>query len=315
MTILVPSADGIADAVARRLRHAEIARYGQVAPEEFAGVTFYCLPYMGDAASIDLVSQLPRLRVVQSLSSGVDDILPRIPEGVRLCNGRGLHHEESTAELAVALMLAACRSLAMYFEQKQQREWRHERTDTLAGKRVLLVGYGRVGQEIENRLRPFGADVARVSRTARANVATLDQLVHLATTADILTVCVPLTNETRAIVDADVLASLPDGALVVNVARGPIIDSDALLKELKSGRLRAALDVTDPEPLPPHRSEWEMPNVFITPHIGGDTHEFARRAASFVADQVQRHLANEELANVVVRPSMPAEPNREARGL
>jgi phosphoglycerate dehydrogenase-like enzyme len=307
-TLLLPSADGIAAAVARRLPHAGIATYGETESEELADVTFYCLPYMGDAASMDLMSRLPHLRVVQSLSSGVDDLLQRLPEGVALCNGRGLYHEESTAELAVALMLVASRSLGMYFAQQQRREWRHERTDTLAGKRVLLVGYGRVGQEIESRLRPFGADVVRVSRTARADVATLDQLGQLAATADILVACIPLTNETRAIVDADVLASLPDGALVVNVARGPVVDSDALLDELQSGRLRAALDVTDPEPLPPDRPEWEMPNVFITPHIGGDTHEFARRAGSFVADQVQRHLADEDLANVVVRPAIPAEP-------
>ena len=300
MTILLPSADGIAAAVTDRLPHADIATYGKTEPEELAEVTFYCLPYMGDAASIALMRDLPRLRVVQSLSSGVDDILPLTPDGVVLCNGRGLYHEESTAELAVALILAACRSFAMYFEQKQRREWRHERTDTLAGKRVVLVGYGQIGHEIENRLRAFGADVAPVSRTGRANVATLDQLAQVASTADILVACIPLTNETRAIIDAHVLASLPDGALVVNVARGPVIDSDALLNELTSGRLRAALDVTDPEPLPADRPEWEMTNVFITPHIGGDTHEFARRAGSFVADQVQRHLDGEKLANVVL---------------
>jgi phosphoglycerate dehydrogenase-like enzyme len=302
MTVLLPADDGVAETVARRLPHAEIVEFGRKDRDELGDVTFYCLPYMGDAASVELIAGLPRLEVVQSLSSGVENVLPLTPPGVTLCNGRGLHHEESTAELAVALMLASCRSFDVFFEQQQRREWRHVRTDTLAGKRVLLVGYGRVGQEIEQRLLPFGAHVSRVSRTARAGIAPLDQLPELARAADILTVCIALTDETRAIVDAHVLASLPDGALVVNVARGPVVDNDALLDELQKGRLRAALDVTDPEPLPPARSEWELAYVLITPHIGGDTFEFGRRAASFVADQVERHLNNEELVNVVRTP-------------
>lgn len=304
MTVLLPTADGVADAAAERLPGVPILRYGDVSAEELEDVSFYCLPYMGDASSVELVRRLPRLRVVQSLSSGVDDVLGVIPAGVTLCNGRGLHHEESTAELAVALMLASSRRLPLFVEQQRQRVWEHVRTDSLADKRVVLVGYGAIGRAIEQRLDPFGVRVARVSRTEREGVAALSGLPQLAASADILTVCIALTDETRGLVDAHVLASLPDGALVVNVARGPVVDSAALRNELKTGRLRAALDVTDPEPLPPDRPEWRMNHVLLTPHIGGDTFEFARRAAGFVADQVWRHLNNVPLANVVTGPAV-----------
>lgn len=300
MTLLLPAADGVADHVQRCLPDARITRYGDAGGVELADVTFYCLPYMGDAASRALIARMPRLRVLQSLSSGVDDLLGAVPPGVTFCNGRGLHHEESTAELAVTLILGSLRQLPLFVRQQSQAQWRHIRTESLDGKRVLLVGHGAIGADIENRLSPFGASVTRVSRTACSGVAPLTQLAALAATADILVLCIALADSTRGLVDAEVLAALPDGALVVNVARGPVVDAAALARELKSGRLRAALDVTDPEPLPSHRPEWMLPNLLLTPHIGGDTFAFARRAPQFVADQAARHLAGEELLNIVV---------------
>jgi phosphoglycerate dehydrogenase-like enzyme len=176
------------------------------------------------------------------------------------------------------------------------------RTESLDGKRVLLVGYGPIGMAIERRLLPFGATISRVSRTPRAGVSGLSELATLATSADILVVCIALHPGTRGLISAPLLACLPDDALVVNVARGPVVDAGSLTSELTSGRLRAALDVTDPEPLPPGRSEWDLPNVLITPHIGGDTTAFAARAPAFVAKQAARHLAGEPLQNVVLPP-------------
>jgi phosphoglycerate dehydrogenase-like enzyme len=237
--------------------------------------------------------------VVQSLSSGVDNVLDFVPGQVTLCNGSGLHHEEGTAELAVSLILASLRQIPTFALQQSRRSWHHLRTDSLEGKRVLLVGYGHIGQGIEQRLRPFGAQVMRVSRTARDGVAPLPQLPRLAAGADILVVCIALTPETRGLISGDVLAALPAGALVVNVARGPLVDAAALAGELTKGRLRAALDVTDIEPLPADRPEWALPNVLITPHIGGDTFVFAQRAPGFVADQAERHLNGQPLANIV----------------
>jgi phosphoglycerate dehydrogenase-like enzyme len=303
MTLLLPEADGVADHVTAQLPGVPIARYGALDGASLADVTFYCLPYMGDAASVALIARLPRLRVLQSLSSGVDDVLGAVPAGVTLCNGRGLHHEEGTADLAVTLILASLRQLPLFVRQQSQSRWRHIRTESLDGKRVLLVGYGAIGAAIERRLAAFGASVVRASRTSRPGIAPLSQLAELAAAADIVVVCIALTDSTRGLVDARVLAALPSGALVVNVARGPVIDATALTRELQSGRLNAALDVTDPEPLPAGRPEWALPNALITPHIGGNTFTFARRAAQFVAEQAARHLAGEELLNVVAAAS------------
>jgi phosphoglycerate dehydrogenase-like enzyme len=196
-------------------------------------------------------------------------------------------------------MLAALRQLPAFAADQSRRAWSHVRTESLDGKRVLLVGYGPIGAAIERRLLPFGATVTRVSRTPRDGVSGLPELPALAAAADIMVVCIALHPATRGLVGAQTLAALPDGALVVNVARGPIVAADALTSELTSGRLRAALDVTDPEPLPADRPEWGLPNVLITPHIGGDTTAFAARAPVFVADQAARHLAGRPLHNVV----------------
>jgi phosphoglycerate dehydrogenase-like enzyme len=298
MTFLLPSADGVADEVARRLPQAAIARY-EDGGHDLDDVDFYCLPYMGDGPSVEMIANMPGLRVLQSLTSGVDNILGAVPEQVTLCNGSGLHHEESTAELAVSLILASLRLLPVFTLEQARHRWRHVRTDSLDGKNVLLVGYGGMGKAIEQRLRPFGARITRSSRTARDGVAPLPELPRLAAAADILVVCIALAPDTCGLIGDEVLTALPDGALVVNVARGPIVDPAALVRHLTAGRLRAALDVTDVEPLPADRPEWALPNVLITPHIGGDTFAFARRAPGFVADQAERHLAGQPLANVV----------------
>jgi len=299
MTFLLPSADGVADEVARRLPQAAILRYEDSDHSGLDDVDFYCLPYMGDGASVALISKLPRLQVLQSLSSGVDNVLGSVPRAVTLCNGSGLHHEEGTAELAVCLILASLRQIPAFALHQSRRSWHHLRTDSLEDKQVLLVGYGGIGKGIEQRLKPFGAQVTRVSRTARDGVAPLSELPRLAAGADILVICIALTPATRGLISSEILAALPAGALVVNVARGPLVDAAALASQLTEGRLRAALDVTDVEPLPADRPEWALPNVLITPHIGGDTFAFARRAPGFVADQAERHLNGQPLANVV----------------
>lgn len=303
MALLLPEADGVADHVAGLLPREQIIRYGEAGRHDLEDVTFYCLPYMGDAVSIAMIARLPALAVVQSMSSGVDEVLGALPPQVTLCNGRGLGHEEGTAELALALILGSLRNIGRFARQQAERSWEHRRTETLAGKRVLLVGYGPIGEAVEQRLRPFGATVTRASRTPAAGVHGLADVPELAASADILVACIALHEATRGLVDAKVLAALPDGALVVNVARGPVVDAEALRPELISGRLTAALDVTDPEPLPAGRPEWGLPNVLLTPHIGGDTADFARRAPVFVAAQAQRHLNGEPLQNVV-RPAI-----------
>jgi phosphoglycerate dehydrogenase-like enzyme len=299
MALLLPEADGVAGYVAGALPGERVIRYGETASCGLDDITFYCLPYMGDAASVELIARLPSLTVVQSLSSGVDDVLGAIPPQVTLCNGRGLGHEEGTAELALALILASLRGIGHFAREQGERRWSHQRTRTLEGRRVLLVGYGPIGAALERRLLPFGASVSRASRTPAEGVHALADLPELAASADILVTCIALHESTRGLISKRVLAAMPDGALVVNVARGPVVDAAALTGELTSGRLSAALDVTDPEPLPAGRPEWDLPNVLITPHIGGDTDAFARRAADFVAAQAGKHLAGRPLENVV----------------
>ena len=302
MALLLPEADGVADHVAGLLPRERVIRHGEAGLQDLDDVTFYCLPYMGDAESVAMIGRLPSLAVVQSLSSGVDEVLDAVPPQATLCNGRGLGHEEGTAELVLALILASLRGIGGFVRQQGERYWAHRRTETLDGKRVLLVGYGAIGAAVERRLLPFGASVRRVSRTPADGVHGLADLAELAASADILVACIALHPSTRGLIGAAVLAALPDGALVVNVARGPVVDAEWLGAELTSGRLSAALDVTDPEPLPGGRPEWGLPNVLITPHIGGDTGAFARRAPVFVAAQATRHLAGEPLDNVV-RPA------------
>ena len=302
MTLLLPEDDGIAEFVERSLPAAVVQRYGQAAHGCLDDVTFYCLPYMGDASSIALIREMPRLAVVQSLSSGVDEVLDALPSQATLCNGVGLGHEEGTAELAVTLILASLRQLPTFVAQQARRSWRHMRTESLDGKRVLLVGYGAIGAAVEQRIVPFGARVSRASRTVREGVCPLSDLPGLAADAEVLVICIALTPETRRLISQKVLSALPDGALVVNVARGPVLDAAAMTAELQTGRLRAALDVIEVEPLPADRPEWTLPNVLVTPHIGGDTFTFAKRAPGFVADQAARHLSGEPLRNVVRSP-------------
>jgi phosphoglycerate dehydrogenase-like enzyme len=304
MALLLPEDDDVAAVVERQLPDAEVIRYGRASPEMLAAVTFYCLPYMGDADSVRLISQLPAVRVVQSQSIGVDDVLAAVPPQVALCNGKGLGHEEGTAELAVTLILASLRRIPWFAAQQASRTWSHVRTESISGKRVLIVGQGSIAAAIEQRLAPFGVEISRVSRTERAGVAGLAELPVLAAETDILVVAIALHPETAGLIGRDVLAALPDAALVVNVARGALVDAAALTAELESGRLRAALDVTDVEPLPADRSEWVLPNVVLTPHIGGDTFTFTRRAPEFIARQAARHLAGSPLENVV-RPALP----------
>jgi phosphoglycerate dehydrogenase-like enzyme len=299
MTLLLPAEDGVADYVADHVPEATVISYDDAARADLSEVTFYCLPYMGDEASVVQIKRLPALAVIQSLSIGVDDVLAAVPRGVTLCNGREIGHEDGTADLAVTLILASLRQLPRFVAQQSERSWLHVRTDSVRGKRVLLVGHGLIGAGIEQRLLPFGAEVSRVSRTARNGVHGLDELVRLASTADILVACIALSARTLGLISADVLAALPEGALVVNVARGAVVDQTALTAELATGRLRVALDVIDTEPLPAGRPEWLLPNVLITPHIGGDTCDFASRAPAFVADQAARHLAGKLLRNVV----------------
>ncbi len=269
-------------------------------PGSLGEVELVVLPYMRSGGA-RVLGELPALKVVQTLTAGVDDVLPYVAPGVTLCNAAGVH-DASTAELALALILASGRHLDVYARQQERGAWQPVPGTALADLRVLILGYGRIGQAIEARLRAFEvASVTRVARRPRTDpeVHGSDRLPDLLPDADVLVVIAPLTPDTEGIVDAAALARLPDRALVVNVARGRLVDTHALLAETGSGRLRAALDVTDPEPLPADHPLWRVPDVLISPHVGGASSAFAPRADRLVKAQLDRYARGEPLANVV----------------
>lgn len=247
------------------------------------------------------LAALPGLRVVQLLSAGVDpwpSLLAESGRALRLCNGRGVHGA-STAELAVATTLAMVRDLPRYVRQQEQRIWRGSPARSVAGARVLVLGAGDIGHRVAAVLRGLDARVTMVARTARGGVAAMDRLPELLPDQQIVVIAVPSTPETERMVGRGFLAALPDGALVVNVARGKVVDTDALLVELRSERLFAALDVVDPEPLPPDHPVWSAPNLLITPHVGGGAHGWLERGCALVLDQARRLHQGADLRNQV----------------
>ncbi len=275
---------------------------GDPDPNVLERVELYVMPYTFAPITGEVMGRMPRLRVVQTLTAGYEHVLPYLPDGVMLCNARGVH-DASTAELAVALMLASLRRIPEFVQAQEREEWVFGMYDALADKTVLIVGYGAVGAAVERRLEPFECDVLRVARTAREGVAGFDALPSLLGRTDVVILTVPLTDATRHMVDAKFLGAMRDGALLVNVARGGVVDTDALLAELSAERLRAAVDVTDPEPPPPGHPLWSAPGLLISPHVGGSSTAFEPRARRLLRAQLERFAAGEPLANVVVESS------------
>ncbi|MFD4506508.1 2-hydroxyacid dehydrogenase [Streptomyces sp. NPDC058457] len=275
-------------------------------PSDPGQVEFYVPPLVQDLRTISRpLGRMTRLRAMQALSSGHDGLgaeLRRLPGRVTLCNARGTH-APSTAELALALILASLRGTAEFTRCQELREWRPAVFSSLYERTVLVVGYGALGSAVEDLLAPFGCAVVRVARTGRRSprgpVHAVSRLPELVAEADVVVLTTELTAVTRHLVDAKLLAGFRDGALLVNVARGAVVDTDALWEEVRDGRLRAALDVTDPEPLPAGHPLWGAPGVVITPHVGALTPSLWPRLEALVRRQLVRFAADEELDNVV----------------
>jgi phosphoglycerate dehydrogenase-like enzyme len=266
----------------------------------------------------------PRLRGVKliiSMLAGTEWIPPLAGPHVTICNAQGAHNV-ATAEWVIAAILATLKYFPLYLDVQRSGVWKRRfeaaahyaaitggatpfhppvMLEELACKSVLLVGYGEIGKEIERMLAPFRVELTRVARSARVKpkvhaAAELDRLIP---PADIIVLIVPSTDETRSLIGPAQFALMRQGALLVNAARGPVVNTAALVEALKAGRIRAALDVTDPEPLPEDHPLWSCPNLLITPHVAASSPQFAPNALRIVADELRRYIHGEPLRNVV----------------
>jgi len=260
---------------------------------------FWVPPYPGELDYAGAVAAMPGLRVVQTQTAGVEHLVDHLDGATTLCNAAGVH-DAATAEMGIALILSVLRQIPRFVRAQDRAVWdRDNMTESLADKTVLVVGYGNIGRALGARLSGFEAQVVPFARSARDGVLAMTDLDRHLPTADVVVLLVPSTATTRHLVDSRFLGSMKDGALLVNLARGPVVDTEALMVELLAGRLFAALDVTDPEPLPPDHRLWAMPQVLITPHSAGGTTAMAPRLRRLVERQLWAFARGEGLTNVV----------------
>jgi phosphoglycerate dehydrogenase-like enzyme len=273
-------------------------------PEEASDAEFLVPPY-GPPNLVQAMARMPRLRVVQTTSAGVD-WLDGVPPGVVVCNARGLR-DRAVVEWVLAAILAMEKQLPYLWTRQAQRRREHLRLPELAGRTALVVGHGSIGQALGGTLEALGVHVLRVARTARTGVHSVHELRWLLPRADIVVLVVPLDQSTEGMFDAAAIDLMRAGALLVNAARGRIVDTDALLAALEAGRIRAALDVTAPEPLPTDHPLWSAPGLLLTPHLAGDSPAAEERVYRFVGDQLRRYVGGEPLQNVIPRHPVPRE--------
>ncbi|GLY99775.1 2-hydroxyacid dehydrogenase [Actinoplanes sp. NBRC 103695] len=281
----------------------EVCTDAESLPSDPADVEFWVPPFLAGPDAAALLAKLGGLRVIQLLSAGADAWIGRVPSQVTLCDGRGVH-DSPMAEWVVGAAIAMMREFPAFARAQERGDWSYAGltpTRELTGSRVLIVGAGSIGAAIERHLAPFDVTITRVARTARRDqrVHGVEDLPRLLPDADVVVLIVPLTEQTRGMVDAAFLAAMPDGAVLINGARGPVVDTAALLTEVTPGRISAALDVTDPEPLPPDHPLWRLPNVFITPHVGGSVRGMLPRGYALAGDQLRRYAAGADLINQV----------------
>ena len=251
--------------------------------------------------AIEVAPHVGGLRYIQTFSAGVDRIVGRIPPGVSLCDAAGVH-DVAVAEWVLMAILASRRRLPEHVDGQRSRAWREDRLtgDDLEGATVVLLGVGAIGRAVEARLVPFGVQVVRIARHARAGVHSVADLPTILPSADIVVILVPLTPETSGVFDAAAIAAMRPGALLVNASRGKIVDAVAMTAAVLDGRIRVALDVTDPEPLPAGHPLWSAPGALITPHVASDVQRQDERAWRLVEDQVARLARGEPPINIVV---------------
>jgi len=307
ITVTLPDDEGLREA-AGEVPGAQILAWNLDGPPPAEAIDIVVAPYTGGGAPLENLALAEHVRLLQWQSIGYDRVPAAFVAGIPVANAASVH-EVATSELAVTLALAAQREVPHYVRQGLEGVWKAKFSPGLADRRVLLIGYGGIGKRIEARLAGFEVEITRVARTAReamnlagesVQVFGLESLHERLAEADVVMIAVPLTDGTTKLLDAAALAALPDGALIVNVARGRVIDTDALLAELQSGRLRAALDVVDPEPLPVGHPLWGAPNTLVVPHVGGESEAFLPRISALIRRQIVHLQRGETPENLVL---------------
>ena len=266
---------------------------------DFSEVTFYVPAYMGGRAALELTKQMPNLKILQMPNAGYDDAMEFVRPGMTLCNGRSIH-DDSTAELAVGLTIASLRGFPEFVRNQDKGKWVHTREKSINDRKIGVIGFGSIGSTVARMLSGFSVTVMPFTQSGRDNTTPISELDTYLPTLDVIILILPLTKDSKHLFDARRLALMKDGSLLVNVARGPIVDTDALVKELNSGRITAALDVTDPEPLPEGHPLWSAKGVLISPHVGGNTTAFEPRARRLIKSQLDLLAKGEALNNIIV---------------
>ncbi len=270
-----------------------------VETSDLSEVTFYVPTYMGGRPALELTKKMPNLKVLQMPNAGYDDAMEFVRKGITLCNGRSIH-DDSTAELAVGLTIASLRGFPDFVRNQDKSSWVHVKNKSINDRRIGIIGFGSIGSTIAKMLSGFSVEIVPFTQSGRDNTTAISDLDKHLPTLDVVILILPLTAESKHLFNAKRLSLMKDGALLVNVARGPIVDTDALVKELNSGRITAAVDVTDPEPLPSDHPLWRAKGVLISPHVGGNTTAFEKRARKLIESQLNLLAEGKPLNNVIV---------------
>ena len=266
---------------------------------DLSEITFYVPTYMGGRPALELTKKMPNLKILQMPNAGYDDAMEYVRDGMTLCNGKSIH-DDSTAELAVGLTIASLRGFPDFVRNQDKSDWVHVKNKSINDRKIGIIGFGSIGTTIAKMLSGFAVEIIPFTQSGRDNTIAITDLDKHLPTLDVVILILPLTKESKHLFDAKRLSLMKDGALLVNVARGPIVETDALVKELNSGRITAALDVTDPEPLPNDHLLWRAKGVLISPHVGGNTTAFESRARRLIESQLNLLAEGKPLNNVIV---------------
>jgi len=267
---------------------------------DLSQIDFYVPLYMGGAKALSYAAQMPNLKTLQMLNAGYDDALTYLRPGLTLCNARGVH-DASTAELAVGLAIAGRRGFPDFMRDQIAGTWNHHRTGALSDSKIGIIGYGSIGKKIAQNLSGFEVSITAFTQSGKDGSLTIDQLDAYLPNLDIVILILPLSDSSRHLFNAQRLAAMKDGALLINVARGPVVDTEALVSELNSGRIYAALDVTDPEPLPAGHPLWSAKNLLLVPHVGGNSTAFEPRGRALIESQLKLLATGQPLEHVVAQ--------------